>query len=1045
VLVLFFVFSSISNLSGADIYVDPDNGNDDGNGSIDSPKLTISNAVSSAIDNDTIHLKKGNYSGQNNTKIEINHSLSFVGEGKSDEIVINGKGANDFYTINQGTSVKFSNITFTNFIIDSDNNNLYNDEHFGILTVNGNISVFNCVFKNNTGNVFFISKNNSESRNTIVDSCYFYNNTGVLINFEMQFNPTNFTVKNSILANNSASPNTIGFGLINTYSGGLVENCSFIENRDNNDYNFGSYIISSRGNFTVSNSKFENNNLSLYLMDNPNVDNCSFIGEYSFYTLRLYGGVIKNSIFVNNTAKGSVIYLEQSNVYNLTFINNRGYNSGAIEIRGDYGSNYNTSIDSCVFINNSALSTTENSGGGAISITGMYTNSFTVKNSIFINNSASKGGAIYSYTYSEISYLMNFSLENCIFIGNNAKYGFGGAIYAFENKYNSINNCSFINNTAIKGGAIYTDKGEYLHIMSSVFDSNYASLNGSAIYSGTYDVNITYSLIFGGNVLPIYSSISDPIYLNTNWWGTNDGPSGMGNLVYDNYFVVDVVSNTPTVDNLNASFSYKFYLNDLSDFNLSLIHSFIVNVYSNGTNSSINANCNLTDLLNYGENNTYSNLVYSFDGKYNHSNISFPVFDRNQDVAFSFVFDKLNITIVLAVSYIPGTNISFNNITLDGKVINGSITLTDENGLILANKTIVFYLNSTEIFRTTTNDEGIAYFSYNSSDYGIYDIICFVEGNDEIISSYYKFIAVITDLFVEINNVTAYYNGFTYFKATVYDVNNNLISGILVYFYMNGEYIGQNITNQRGEAYLYGYAPFVGNFTYYAECRANEYPLTTSITKNGEFLKVNISNNYKISIVTSRNADNIVTLSVKVTNSKTGVAVPDKTVSFYLNNKLIKATKTNSNGIVTFTFSANSKATFNYKFVLNPSSIENTTHFIKENGLSSSGSLTTTVANIKKEYTLSKSVKKVKVSKKSKKTKKVTVYTLKYTFKNLGNLKGTKKFTIKISKKYKISDILKNKFVTIKYNKKKRILTVNVKNLRNYALSKESGIVIVKA
>ena len=105
--------------------------------------------------------------------------------------------------------------------------------------------------------------------------------------------------------------------------------------------------------------------------------------------------------------------------------------------------------------------------GGAICCSG----ELKLTNCIFKNNSADRGGAIFTLIGGEIT--------NCTFVNNIAKVD-GGAIFT-SNNILKVHDSRFINNTAVTAGAIYTRA--YLSINHSNFTDNYASSNGGAITS----------------------------------------------------------------------------------------------------------------------------------------------------------------------------------------------------------------------------------------------------------------------------------------------------------------------------------------------------------------------------------------------------------------------------------------------------------------------------------------------------------------------------------------------------------------------------------
>jgi predicted outer membrane repeat protein len=133
-----------------------------------------------------------------------------------------------------------------------------------------------------------------------------------------------------------------------------------------------------------------------------------------------------------------------------------------------------------------------------------------IRDSIFNNNFADNGGAIYNTD--------GLSILNCTFTGNvvnadpysddyddyyrgGAIYNSGavdvkgsvfssnhadvtgGAIYNVDSLY--VENCKFISNTAEHGGAIATLTGLHLVIDNNEFINNAASSDGGAIYKTT--------------------------------------------------------------------------------------------------------------------------------------------------------------------------------------------------------------------------------------------------------------------------------------------------------------------------------------------------------------------------------------------------------------------------------------------------------------------------------------------------------------------------------------------------------------------------------
>ena len=77
------------------IFVDV-NGADSGDGSKDSPVLTLDKAISLSKENGTIYLSNGEFNNALNNKLTINKSLNFVG---ADDTSVNGLNKNYLFEI----------------------------------------------------------------------------------------------------------------------------------------------------------------------------------------------------------------------------------------------------------------------------------------------------------------------------------------------------------------------------------------------------------------------------------------------------------------------------------------------------------------------------------------------------------------------------------------------------------------------------------------------------------------------------------------------------------------------------------------------------------------------------------------------------------------------------------------------------------------------------------------------------------------------------------------------------------------------------------
>jgi predicted outer membrane repeat protein len=102
--------------------------------------------------------------------------------------------------------------------------------------------------------------------------------------------------------------------------------------------------------------------------------------------------------------------------------------------------------------------------------------SMTVRNCIFSGNSATDGGAVYSYDRAAPVF------ENCIFIGNSASNG--GAVLDRVGVTSTFRNCAFEDNSARwRGGALYFDYGARAKLTDCIFRGNACSGHGGAVFA----------------------------------------------------------------------------------------------------------------------------------------------------------------------------------------------------------------------------------------------------------------------------------------------------------------------------------------------------------------------------------------------------------------------------------------------------------------------------------------------------------------------------------------------------------------------------------
>jgi predicted outer membrane repeat protein len=205
---------------------------------------------------------------------------------------------------------------------------------------------------------------------------------------------------------------------------------------------------------------------------------------------------VEDCIFHNNSnAAIRTYHLEIDStvtIRNCDFIGNEG---AVYPMNGG-----NAVITDCVFDGNTATDR-----AGAIRATGGTTTD--IKNCIFTEN-------ISDYAAGAISFEMgNHRLANCIFAGNRAA-GRGGAIYTsqlLDDKGSlTIINCTFSNNEAHTGGAIWLSHDSFPIITNSILWEN----TPNEIGGGGGVPTVTYSDIQGG--YPGEGNIdADPLFVNS--------------------------------------------------------------------------------------------------------------------------------------------------------------------------------------------------------------------------------------------------------------------------------------------------------------------------------------------------------------------------------------------------------------------------------------------------------------------------------------------------------------------------------------------------
>lgn len=539
----------------------------------------------------------------------------------------------------------------------------------GDVVISGNNIEFSNNLAGNDGGVI-----NYKSGNVIIfgDNISFINNfaetsNGGVINCEGSNTNIIVSGKNTLFYHNYAFKNG---GVINGDKSNVAiygNNSSFINNGANGK---GGCIYSKNTTIFSNNSKFINNSAT---KDGGVIDYYSTGATLT----KIYGN---NLLFANNTAKSA---------------------GGAIRCKGIEISGNNIS-----FINNTAYS----EGGAILSKSGDVTllaDNITFLNNRAINNYA-YGGAIYSRASKILG--NNIIFKNNSAIGQNSE---GGAIYSDKNNITiSANNTKFLNNNATKGGAIYALS---VNSENTLFINNSAQIGGAIFIRLSGNSNINFNVFLynsgkNGSCVFVESNGQGIVNLNDNWWGSNENISSLVegiNYNLSEWAVAKVISDDIKVgDTIKLNILFK----SSNGGNLSkAIPNRLVNIISNGATFG-NGLSNITvDLINnsiivVGTADKKGNISITIDLEnflLNISQIKTKILGNDLIVKYGDII-RYNVTLIGENSPIGGVNI---DLMLNNKeyaaVTNkkGIAIFIINEGLAAGNYTLIYSFKGNENMR----------------------------------------------------------------------------------------------------------------------------------------------------------------------------------------------------------------------------------------------------------------------------------------------------------------------------------------------------------
>ena len=302
--------------------------------------------------------------------------------------------------------------------------------------------------------------------------------------------------------------------LYTAFSNVSVINCRFMHNRAST---IRGVLVAYNSSLYLARSTCSNNTANLAIIggvmvmtgSKVDIDNNAFINNAAQegVVIVAYNDIvtINSSTFANNSANisGGVMTTfgnSSFNINNSSFTNNSaGLYGSVILCRDSVGGSFK--ISDSFFTNNSA------SYHGVITTFG--NSLFDINNSTFTNNRARDGGVMWTSMASNSS----FNISNSAFINNIAAYGGVGWITASSLV---VSNSVFLNNKATKFGAVIRCSDGTLNIDNSNFSSNVVfNRGGGVFFIRQCSTDISYSEFSqnNGSIYAINSNVTFSGYL----------------------------------------------------------------------------------------------------------------------------------------------------------------------------------------------------------------------------------------------------------------------------------------------------------------------------------------------------------------------------------------------------------------------------------------------------------------------------------------------------------------------------------------------------
>lgn len=296
-------------------------------------------------------------------------------------------------------------------------------------------------------------------------------------------------------------------------------------------------------------------------------------------------GSISNYTYLDAGKQSRIFNIQASGVVLKNLVLRNGFTSD------DGGAVYCDAYTNCR-IDNCIIGMCEADFGGATYYCDAY-------NSIFLRNSADRGGAMYGGNAYYCGFANNtatdrggaiyvrdgVTIDNCEFENNTAEYG--GALYSCAD-YNTVSNCDFDYNYAgDDGGAIYNndESGSGLTVLNSYFRYNEADDDGGAIYTASEADTLVKNSFFGRNDAGYWGgAMCRGVARNSTFYQNNADRNG-GGMYYGTGYDCIFISNYP--QNVYETDCYVTIIGKITlsqsgtDFGLKTVSAKVVNTNNN--------------------------------------------------------------------------------------------------------------------------------------------------------------------------------------------------------------------------------------------------------------------------------------------------------------------------------------------------------------------------------------------------------------------------------------------------------------------------------